>query len=246
MGPGVRCQQMGGGYHSGMRTIKSVQTPATGIRQVSNLSDVAGVSDAETTLITVNDGAVIKQFENLGTAVHKIRGDGRVWLKVLGSAPSAPVAGDVWLELDGLLGTVLRFYDGVATSTLTTEPPAGTLSLTASTALLKGYAVRATASGAAYASTVLGGTPRYQIIGLVKEDTLISDPIEVLTLGDVMSIDDWTTITGSAALTEGARYWLSDTPGRYTTTPSTLVASLVGVAVSATELLVQPTLVVLA
>ncbi len=246
MTTGVRCQQMGWGYHRGMRVIKTVQTPATGIRQVSGLTSVSGVGDAESTLITINDDAVLKQWENHGVAVHALKGDGRAWMAVLPSAPTSPVAGDVWLELDGVLGTVLRFYDGVVTSTLTTDPPSGTLSLTASTALLKGYAVRAAAGGAAYASTVVDGSHKYQIVGLVKEDTLIGDPVEVLTLGDVMSITDWTTLTGAATLTPGSRYWLSDTPGRYTTTPSTLVSSLVGVAVSTTELLVQPTLIVLA
>lgn len=227
-----------------MKIIQNVQTPASGIRQISGLSSVSGIGDAESTLITIDDDAVLKQWENHGVPVHQVKGDGRLWLNVLPSAPTSPVNGDVWLELDGVLGTVLRFYDGVATYTLTTEPPAGTLVLTASTALLQGHALRATSSGAAYASTTVDSGHKYQIIGLVKEDTLISDPVEILTIGDIMSMADWTLLTGSATLTEGARYWLSDTPGRYTTTPSTLVGSLVGIAVTTTKLLVQPTLIV--
>ncbi len=227
-----------------MKIIQNVQTPTSGIRQISGLTGASGIGDTESTLITIDDDAVLKQFQNHGVTMHSVKGDGRMWMNVLPSAPASPVNGDLWLELDGMLGTVLRFYDGVSTYTLTTEPPAGSLSLTASTALLQGHAVRATASGAAYASTVVDSGHKYQIIGLVKEDTLISDPVEILTMGDIMSIADWTLLTGSATLTEGARYWLSDTPGRYTTTPSTLVGSLVGVAVSTTKLLVQPTLIV--
>lgn len=221
------------------RVIQSISTPSTGLLEASGLTDVTGVGADNTTLITINDDAVLEQWRNLGVPRHQVKADGRVWFSVLGASPSTPVNGDLWLELDGMLGTVLRFYDGTTIFTLTTVPPAGTLSLTASTALLTGMALRATAGGAAYATTA-----NYHIIGLAKQDTLIGDPIEVLTVGDIYNSADFTLLTGTVTLTVGSIYWLSAVAGKWQTSPNATVAAKIGIAVSTTQLLIQPDLAV--
>jgi hypothetical protein len=201
----------------------------------------ASTAATESTLITVNDADVVKEWQNHGVAQHRIRGDGRVWFRVLTGAPSSPVAGDTWLELDSGT-TYLRFYDGSSTVTVTSTSQA--LQITTSAALLQGMAVRASGAGLAYAQAFVDGSKVYKLIGIMAADALISTPGTVLVAGDHLDLPDWSLIVGAATLTVGSDYWLTSTPGRYDVTPDTTVAARVGRAVTTTTLLVKPDLVV--
>lgn len=77
-------------------------------------------------------------------------------------------------------------------------------------------------------------------IGLVEDASIATlDTGMILTDGTLTS-SDWTSVTGSAILTPGSVYFLSDTTaGQITTTPPTLSGSFVvriGTAISTTTL----------
>lgn len=221
---------------------KNHGTPARGIRNISNLVSTSGVAETTTTLVTVDDGAVLDEWRNQGVLTHQIKGDGRHWFKVLLAPPASPVDGDVWFEDTGVTGIMLM----VQTSSGTLQIPAGdgSLEVTAATALLQGHAVRATATGLQYAAAVQA-SEQYRIVGIVAEDTLIATDATVLTNGDHIELSDWTLLTGALNLVPGATYWLSATPGRYTTTPVIAARARVGIAVTTTKLLIDTNLTVL-
>lgn len=225
-----------------MAVIRNVGTPSNGNRVVSGQTNPASTDATETTVVTVNDAAVMKEWQNYGAARVRIRGDGRIWLRVLTSPPTSPTAGDVWLEVSSGV-TYLRFYDGTTTNTV--ESSGTDLAITTSAALLQGMAVRGTVSGLAYAQALVDSNKVYKVVGIMAEDALISTPGTVLTAGDHLALSDWSLITGTTTLTPGADYYLTSTPGRYSTTPDVTVASRVGRAVSTTTLVVQPDLVVI-
>lgn len=75
-------------------------------------------------------------------------------------------------------------------------------------------------------------------LGVLTEDVLTGDPAVAIFRGKIYK-DDWTTVTGSATLTEGTRYYLSDTtPGLLTATPPT-ITQYIGVALDANNLLIN-------
>jgi hypothetical protein len=77
-------------------------------------------------------------------------------------------------------------------------------------------------------------------IGLVQDASVASGASGMVITDGVLVSADWTTVTGSATLTAGGKYFLSDaTAGQITLTPPTLAGSYVvrvGTAISATEL----------
>ncbi len=225
-----------------MPVVRNVGTPSATSRTILDQSNPAVAAAVETTLITVNADDVIKEWQNHGVAQHQIKGDGRVWFRVLTGAPSSPVAGDAWIELDSGT-TYFRFYDGSTTSTVTSS--SADLSITASAALLQGMAVVPTGSGLAYAQALVSGSKLYKAIGVMAEDALISTPGAVLVDGDHLTLSDWSLIVGAATLTVGSDYWLTSTPGRYDVTPDATVAARIGRAVTTTTLLVKPDLIVI-
>jgi hypothetical protein len=221
-------------------------TSLNGLKNISELASSSGVAETTTTLITLDDGAVMDEWRNAGVPVHQIKGDGRLWFNILSSAPASPVTGDVWLE-DTISGVVLRIQTD---SGLTTIPAGdGSLSVTAASALLQGHAVRTTASGLEYAAADVA-SDQYQVIGLIAEDTLATEEGVVLKPGQQLELSDWTLLTGAATLTPGATYWLTATPGRYSAAAPDLevvtAASKVGIAATDTILLIQTDLKVLA
>ncbi len=229
------------------KVIRNVGTDTSGTRETSDLTNVAGVASRLTTLVTINDEAVIQQFENHGVPVHSIRGDGRAWFTVLESTPGAQTIGDVWLEEDISLGTVLRIRTSAGILTISASGVSGGgLTYTAASALLQGHAIYLDPSdGPLYASALVDSDHVYRVRGLVLADTLITDPVTLVTDGQELSLPDWSLMTGGASLVQGADYWLSDTPGRYTTTPNAAVASQIGYAATANIMVVKTGLIVL-
>jgi hypothetical protein len=229
-----------------MQIVPTILTPSNGIRTTSGQTSTSGVVSSETSLITVLPNDVLKSFENLGTPVLEVKGDGRFWTVIQPSSPTSQVAGDCWLENDSTLGVVFRYFDGTTIHTTSTVPPGNELTSTAVSALIQGFALRMTGAGAAYANTTVDGARQFQVIGVVKDTVILGATVEVLTDGDILSLTDWTVLTGSTHLTPGAQYFLSDTPGKYTTAiPGSGVVSRIGIAGSTTQLLIQPNLIIL-
>ena len=83
------------------------------------------------------------------------------------------------------------------------------------------------------------------VIGLCDVDTLAGFITQIAAVKVVLA--DWTLILGSASLTVGALYFLSPVAGQITlqqmTTGQTLVS--IGTAVSATTLIIRPTVRIL-
>lgn len=227
-----------------MAALRGIGSRTRGIQQASDLTSPSGTAARETTLITIDDAAVLAQWENLGVTAHRLRGDGRVWFRVLPAAPVAPVMGDVWLEDDVSLGVVARVRTATGTTTLLSGD-IDRLHVIATAALLQGHAVRSKSDGSyVYASATVDANRLYRITGIVQEDVGIGDEAAILTDGALMTLADWSLITGSAALIAGEYYWLSTTPGRYISTPAAAVASRVGLAVTTDTLEVRTGLVV--
>ncbi len=222
--------------------LVNIGTPITGIKELSQLTSAAGTAHSSSTVITLDDEAVVDQWENFGIPVHRLRGDGRAWFKVLSAPPVSPVAGDLWLEDLGGGDVVLRFYDGAGEVSVASSDPA--LSIVASAALLQAHAVRALIGGMAHAAAVVDVAKQYRVIGILADDVAMGDAGKVITDGGTLTMADWSLLTGAAALTIGAVYWLSVTPGRYTTTPVAAVGARVGRAVGTDTLLVDTGLVV--
>ena len=225
-----------------MSVLRNVGTRTRGIRLLSELTSASGVADTESTLITINDDAILKSWQNFGVPVHEVLGDGRTWWKVLSAAPASPAVGDIWLEQQ-VGGTVLRYQSTTGTVTLLSDV-AG-LQLVTANIILAGHAVRPDASGLLYAAAIVDGAHQYRCIGVNKVDTISGGSAEVLTTGDHLQLSDWSLLTGAATLTPNAYYYLSATPGRYTTTPAAAVTVRVGIAVSTDTLLIETGVVVL-
>lgn len=217
------------------------RTPVRGIQTISRLVDPAGQAAETTTLITVNDDAVLEQWANAGLPVHQLKGDGRLWLRILSAAPLNPVAGDVWLEQDLVDGLVLRIRSTTGTQTLI-GGTGDAIELTAGSALLQGHAVRASGPGLVYAQAAAN---QHRLLGIMAADTASGGQGGLITMGSSLELPDWSLLTGAAALTVGAQYWLSATPGRYTATPVAGFAARVGIALTANRLLVDSGLTVL-
>lgn len=82
------------------------------------------------------------------------------------------------------------------------------------------------------------------VLGLVKDLSVASAGEVQIQLDGVIEQSDWTTVTGSASLSINSKYYLSEsTAGSLTTTAPSSVGQYVvevGVALSATELLIRP------
>jgi hypothetical protein len=217
-----------------MTAISNSGSPVRGIQQLSRLASPAGTAETRSTIIAVDDGAILDEVQNHGVPVYRVRGDGRLWLRTLTSPPTAPVAGDLWLE-DTIDGTVLRYKGTDGERTLIGAQASGVL-VTAATALLTGHAVRATASGLLYSAATVG---QHHVAGVIAETVMSGDSARLLVSGDVLDLPDWSLLTGVALLSPGVRYWLSATPGRYSTTAPQSVASQIGVGLTPTSLLVM-------
>lgn len=59
-----------------------------------------------------------------------------------------------------------------------------------------------------------------QVVGLAKDSASASDDVELITEG-VVELNDWSSVVGSANLTAGAVYFLSETEGMLTETAPT-------------------------
>ncbi len=224
-----------------MAVIRNVGTPSRGVKKLSQLVDPSGTADQLTTLVTIDDNAVLDEWQNNGVPVHRLKGDGRAWFSILPGTPTSPVVGDLWLQDN--LGTTEVHFQGAGGETVLASS-AGNLEVVASAALLQGHALRADATGLLYAVAVVDVAHKFRVAGILADDTAMGDDGVVLTAGDYLTLADWSLLTGAAALTEGADYWLSATPGRYTTTPHVDVAARVGRAMTATTMLIKPDLVV--
>jgi hypothetical protein len=227
------------------RAIPTILTSTNGLRAVSDQQSVTGTVFSETTLITPNPETALHTWEVQGTAVAAVRANGSLWTNILGSAPVSPVAGDIWIANNGL-ANVLEFFNGTSVVTLTSTT-GQTLSLTAGAGLVAGFALQVTSGGTAqYSNTTIDSARQYQVVGVAVATVSMGNPVTVATIGDLVTLSDWTAVTGAASLVVGKPYVLSDTPGKLqTTVPSSGVLSRVGLAVSATQLLVQPDLIVL-
>ncbi len=224
-----------------MRSIPTSSSPGTGLQV---LSDTDGATPGErfSTLITIADQAVAFEFQNKGVSVHRVRGDGRTWFKVLATTPVSPVQGDVWLRNDSTAGIVIEYYDGTTTHTLQSTPIGG-IGLNATLALLAGHAVRVVdATGLAYAAASSG---LYRPDGICVADTLLGSVARVATAGDTITLADWSVPTGGASLTPAQNYWLSSTPGRLVASPVAAFGVRVGRALTAQTLRVTIDLTVL-
>jgi hypothetical protein len=79
------------------------------------------------------------------------------------------------------------------------------------------------------------------VIGLCVTDTADGFAADVALKR--LELSDWTSATGSAALTPGANYFLDSHPGKMTTTPPNtpgLSCVIVGVAASPTKMAIHP------
>lgn len=86
------------------------------------------------------------------------------------------------------------------------------------------------------AAATASGTCR--VLGLVKDASISAAGSGFIQTDGVLSSVDWTDVTGSATLTAGAVYYLSETAGLLTTTAPTASGSYVmkvGMAISTTE-----------
>jgi hypothetical protein len=224
-----------------MSVIKNVQTDATGVGEISGLTSVSGIGRNFTTLVTVNDTAIVEQLQNNGVNVHQVKGDGRAWFPIISHAPTSPVNGDLWLEQDMTLGTVLRIQTPAGLLTIGASGVIGTgLTYTAASGLLVGMAVYLDPTdGPVYASALVSGAFAYRPRGVVKATAIMGGQVEIITDGEEMQMTDWTLVTGTALLAQGSNYWLTATPGRYSITPGSGVSSRVGYAATPHILVVQ-------
>jgi hypothetical protein len=212
------------------RTVRSVVSRPGGIRELSEVASTSGAGHTSTTLVQLQGDAFIDEWENQGVRVHGLKADGRAWFKILTAPPTNPVEGDLWIERQALNNTVVRFHNGVTIVTLMgTEAPG--FSLVTQEAIIIGHALAADIAGAAYAAATVTGN-RHRCIGLAAEELAGPGTLQVLVEGDVLVMPDWSLVAGSALLVPGTRYFLSDTPGRYTNDPTGLeVAAPIGIAV---------------
>jgi hypothetical protein len=218
------------------RTVRSVVSRPGGLREVSDLVDPAGQGHTSTTLVALQDDALVDQWENQGVPVHGLRADGRAWFKILTAPPVNPTGGDLWIERLALNNTVVRFHDGSQIITLAgSEAPGFTVD--ASEAILLGHALCGHAGGAQYAQAVDTAEHLYRVIGLAAQELVGAGSLQVLTRGDTMELPDWSVVAGTALLVPGAKYFLGDTPGRLLDDVTGLqVAAAVGIAVEPTRL----------
>jgi predicted RecA/RadA family phage recombinase len=119
-------------------------------------------------------------------------------------------------------------------------PAEGVVSLTNANAspITIGMVVYSSATGSVdLASAAASGT--MGVIGLVYDASIAAaTPGGIITSG-VLTSADWTAVVGTATLTSGSVYYLSDTVGKITATPPTAVGHYVvpvGRAISTTEL----------
>lgn len=224
-----------------MPVVTTVIADATGIGEVSRQASTSGIGRNVTTLITLSDPSIVDQVENNGVPVHQIKGDGRKWFPILAESPESPVDGDMWLEQDVSLGTVLRIQTPAGILTISASGVSGGgLSYTAASALLQGYAVYLDpTNGPVYAVATVDGSHKYRPCGVVLADATMGNPVTIVTDGEQMAMADWTSVIGATNLVMGSRYYLTGTPGRYSTTPGSGVTSRVGYAANATTLIVQ-------
>lgn len=219
-----------------VRPVVNVSSPQRGVRTVSRLTDLAGTAQGSTTLLTVNEDALLDEWQNQGVRKHAIRGDGRVWFSILTAPPAAPAPGDLWLEDTG--GELLVRVQG--STGLLSFSSAGVLTLTSAGALLQGNALYVTPAGQVAYAVADAGSPAYRTIGLATTSTLASvESINVSVTGDVVQLPDWTLVTGTATLAPGSRYFLSATPGKLSTSPAATVVVPVGTALDFTRLLLN-------
>ena len=220
-----------------MRTLVSAISPASGVRVVSRASDIAGSSSQSTTLITIDDAAIIEEWQNQGVPVHAVRGDGRIWLRTLTSTPVSPVAGDMWLE-DTASGLSFRIFSGAGLLTFNATQQ---LTATSYSALLAGSPVRIASSGkVCYAEAIAGAGGSYRVEGVCTATVGLADQgITVATSGDTVQLADWSAITGVATLVPGSRYYLSNIPGKLQATVPAAVCAPVGTAIDISRLVLN-------
>jgi hypothetical protein len=227
--------------------IPTVNVPSTGLRVVSGQTSTSGSGFSEATTVTLTQEVALHSWENNGTIVAAIKGAGQLWTNVLSSAPTSPVAGDIWIYTNVSDSSVdLAFYDGASIRVVTTNTGSG-FNPNAGAALVAGFALQINSSGnAVYASTTIDSHRQFQIVGLAGVTVSMGSPVSCLTDGDRLTLSDWTAVTGTSALTVGAQYFLQDSPGQLgLTVPSSGVISRAGIAITATQLLVRPNLIIL-
>jgi len=82
-----------------------------------------------------------------------------------------------------------------------------------------------------------------KVAGLVIDASIAAATAGKIRHSGIVTSTDWTAVTGAAALTPGARYYLSkDTAGQLTTTAPTAVGEVVcaiGMALSTEDMLVE-------
>lgn len=82
-----------------------------------------------------------------------------------------------------------------------------------------------------------------RVIGLVADTSIASSSSGNIQTGGVLTISDWSSVTGTVALTPDKTYFLSSSiDGRLSDTPPTgagTVIVAVGIALSTTELLIE-------
>lgn len=119
----------------------------------------------------------------------------------------------------------------------TLEGLVGPFSLLLADTAVGGQPVYVNGSGEA-ALADAGALATSDVVGLVLAGASAGSSATILPIGTI-TISDWTAITGTAALTPGARYCLSTTAGMLTTTPPSAageVVVVVGVALTAAKM----------
>jgi len=77
-----------------------------------------------------------------------------------------------------------------------------------------------------------------RVLGLVKDGSIAAAAQGLVQTDGVLTLSDWTAVTGFAQLTAGAMYFLSATAGQLTTTPPTTAGQYVcsvGMALNQTD-----------
>lgn len=227
------------------RVIQTINAPGSGTNEISDQSVNTSPGRITDTVVSLSGPTYLEVWRNIGAGVHGFKADGRTWFHILSGAPSSPVIGDMWLE--GTSGSVsLKYYDGVSTIIVAGSGANGNnLTFTAASALIAGAAVYANGTGCSPAVATAGSPYAYRVIGISNGPVLMSATATILIDGETLTLGDWSVLTGSATLTPNAPYFLTSTPGRYSTTVPA-VASQVGIALSTTEMLVKTGLIVIA
>lgn len=205
--------------------VTTVTSPNRGVKRTSKQVSNLGPADGVTSLILIDDHGILYEVSNLGAQKYKIKGDGRVWFASAPSNPSNPEDGDFWFD-----GSVYSYRAGGLTFVLGGSNGASAFSATTSANLVAGQPVIAVGGGVSPANAVTA----YDIVGVSAGAYSASSVATILTDGAIVTAANWTALTGSAALTIGSNYLLTDAGGLALTMGTTIV--VVGQAVTTTAL----------